>query len=127
MFNLQMATQFKNMDTESNRTNIALQNDLIIGQQLPDYTLIMKINMFGIAINMDVQMIDRYMIAQENVNTPTRTYECYVIAYTTQNKIGMNRAKTGKRWIAKGVGLVKKEGYNGRGRVTSSSELTDFF
>jgi hypothetical protein len=126
MFSTQMATQFSDMETEITGTNIVLPNDLSVGQTLPDATMEAQINMSGINMNMSVMMTDRKVTAQESITTPAGTFDCYVLEYTNTIKMGVNQRGSAKQWIAKGVGLVKQEDYNRRGKVTSSSLLTDF-
>ena len=126
LLNPQMFEQFKDFDTEITGNGIVLPNTLNVGQELPDAAMYMKISMSGINMNMEVEMTDRKVIAQESVTTPAGTFDCYVITYTSNVKMGMNHTGSAKQWIAKGVGMVKQEDYNKRGKVTSSSLLTSF-
>lgn len=126
LLNPQMFDQFKDFDTEITGTGIVLPNTLTVGQELPDAAMNMKINMSGISMNMEVEMTDRKVMGQEPVTTPAGTFDCYVITYTSNVKMGMNRTGSSKQWIAKGVGMVKQEDYNKRGKVTSNSLLTAF-
>ena len=126
MFSPQMATQFNDIETEITGTNIVLPNDLTVGQTLPDADMQARINMSGINMNMSVKMQDRKVVGQESVSTPAGTFDCYVISYSNDIKMGINQRGSAKQWIAKGVGLVKQEDYNRRGKVTSSSLLTAF-
>ncbi|MEL6810352.1 MAG: hypothetical protein AAFP76_03335 [Bacteroidota bacterium] len=126
LFNPQLVEQFNGMETEISGTNVVLPNDLTVGQQLPDADLQVKVNMGGINMNMDFIMSDRKVVGEESVTTPAGTFECFVITYSTSFKMGMNRKGAAKQWISKGVGLVKQEDYNKKGKVTSSSLLTSF-
>jgi len=126
MFSPQLAMQFKDMETDVSGTNIILPNNLTVGQTLPDATMNARINMSGITMNMDVKMTNRKVVAQESITTPAGTFDCYVLEYTSELKMGMSKKGSAKQWIAKGVGMVKQEDYNKRGKVTSSSLLTSF-
>ena len=126
LLNPQMFDQFKDFETEITGEGIVLPNNLSVGQELPDATMNMRINMSGINMNMNVAMTDRKVIAEETVTTPAGTFNCYVITYTSNVKMGMNRTGSAKQWIAEGVGMVKQEDYNRKGKVTSSSLLTAF-
>lgn len=118
--------QFKGMETNITGTNVVLPNNLAVGDALPDAEMQLNIDMSGIVMNMNVAMTDRKVIAQEPLTTPAGTYDCYVIEYTSRVKMGMAKTSTAKQWIAKGVGLVKQEEYNKKGKITSRSLLTAF-
>ena len=126
LLNPNLLENYRDFETEISGTQIVIPNNLHIGQELPDATMNMRINMSGINIKMEVSMTDRTVLTKETVTTPAGTFECFVIGYTNTINMGMNRTTTAKQWIARGVGMVKQEDYNGRGRVTSSSLLTDF-
>lgn len=118
--------QFRGMETDISGTNIVLPNTLSVGDELPDAEMIMKIDMGGVNMTMEVSMIDRKVVAEESLTTPAGTFDCYVIEYTTKTKMGMARTGKAKQWIAKGVGLVKQEDYNRNGRVLGRNLLTSF-
>ena len=116
--------QYKDMDIEVSGTDIDLPNDLTVGQSLPDAEMIMKINAGGMNLNMSVMINDREVIGRENITTPAGTFDCYVLTYSTQMKMGLKRTGSAKQWLAKGVGLVKQEEYNKKGKLISSGMLT---
>jgi len=126
LINPQLFQQFGNMEYEVTGTNIDLPNNLSVVQSLPDADMQMKVNMGGINMNINLSMTDRKVTGKENVTTPAGTFDCFVIEYTLDIKMGMNRTSTAKQWIAEGVGMVKQEDYNKKGKVTSSSLLTAF-
>jgi len=127
LLNPQLLENYRDFETEISGTQIVIPNNLHIGQELPDANMLMKVNMSGINIKMEISMTDRTVLTTETVTTPAGTFECFVIGYTNTINMGMNRTTTAKQWIARGVGLVKQEDYNRRGNVTSSSLLTDFY
>lgn len=126
MMSPQIFEQFKDAEMEVTGTNVVLPNDLVAGQKLPDANVHVKINLSGINMNMDVSMTDREVVGTESVTTPAGTFDCFVITYTSHLKMGVNQTGSAKQWISEGVGLVKHEDYNKRGKVTSSSLLTSF-
>ncbi|PCE65729.1 TapB family protein [Sediminicola luteus] len=126
LFSAQMQEQYANMETSFSGTNIDLPNDLSVGQTLPDANMTMKVNMGGIGMNMTVNILNRKVEKREEITTPAGTFDCYVITYTNQFKMGMTKKFDGKQWIADGVGLVKHEDYNKKGKVLNSSMLTAF-
>jgi hypothetical protein len=120
----QMTQQFANMEYEVSGTNLNLPNNLVVGQSLEDANVHLDISVSGIPMKMDVAMTERKVSATESVTTPAGTFDCFVIDYKIHMKMGMNQKGAAKQWIAEGVGLVKQEDYNNRGKVTSSSLLT---
>ncbi|OAB79671.1 TapB family protein [Cochleicola gelatinilyticus] len=122
----QLFEQYQSMEYEVSGTNIEFPNNLQVGQTLPDADMQMRINMAGINMNMNVGITDRRVTNLESVTTPAGTFNCFVIEYTMDMRMGMSRTGTSKQWIAEGVGMVKQEDYNRSGRVTSSSLLTAF-
>ena len=117
------------MEYDISGTNLDLPNDLGVGQTLPDANMEMNISMSGINLTMNIITKDRTVEAEENITTPAGSFDCYVISYTSQMQMsmgGMNQVSTGKQWIAEGVGMVKNEDYNKKGKITSSSVLTAF-
>lgn len=126
MMSPELFDQFEGMDTDITGTNVVIPNNISVGDKLPDAEMQMKIDMSGITMNMNVLMIDREVIAQEKLTTPAGTFDCYVIEYTSKVKMGMARTSKAKQWIAKGVGLVKQEDYNKKGKITGRNLLTSF-
>lgn len=122
----QMRTQYKNMDMDVSGTNIELPDNMKVGDNLADADVLIKVNMSGINMKMTVEMNNRKVTGKENVTTPAGTFDCFVITYDVKMKMGFNMQSSSKQWIAAGVGLVKQEDYNKRGKVTSSSVLTAF-
>ena len=118
--------QYKDMDYKLSGTNLEIPNDLQVGQTLPDADMIMNVNMAGIGMTLEFSMINRKVIDKESVTTPAGTFDCLVITYDTEMKMGMKKSGSSKQWISEGVGMVKQEDYNAKGKETSSSMLTAF-
>jgi hypothetical protein len=115
------------VDTEITGKNLDLPNDLSVGKSLPDAEINIKISMSGMNMNMITSITDREVLAKEMVTTPAGTFECYVL---TQNMIvksmAANQSRTSKQWIAEGVGVVKTEDYNKKGKLDGYTILTSF-
>lgn len=122
--NMGMLQQFENMETEITGTNMILPNDLSVGQKLPDSSMNMKISM-GITMEVNVQIINREIIAKEKMTTAAGTFDCYVLQATTaMDMMGRNMTSTTKSWFSEGVGMVKQVTKGEGGKMDSSSELT---
>lgn len=126
MMNPQVMQQFKDMETEVTGTNLVLPNNLSVGQTLPDASVDIKMSMSGINMNIATNTTNREVIGKESITTPAGTFDCYVITYTTEiaMSMGVNQSSSAKEWIAEGVGMVKHEDYNKKGKLTNSSLLT---
>ena len=128
ILNSQAFEQFKNFEYEMSGENLNLPNNLSVGDNLPDASVAMEISMSGINMDMKTLIKDRKVVGQETVTTPAGSFECYIITYSIDlnMSMGMNQINTAKQWISEGVGMVKQEDYNKRGKITSSSLLTGF-
>lgn len=114
------------VDVTMTGTNIDYPNDLSVGQSLPDAGMFIKINLSGINMNMNTEIKDRKVIGQEKITTPAGTFDCYIITATTEMKMATKMTSHSKQWIAEGVGVVKVEDYNKKGKLQSMGLLTSF-
>lgn len=126
MMNPEMFKQYKDMEMDITGTNVELPNDLQVGQTLKDANMNMAINMGGMKMNMSVNMINRTVDKKESITTPAGTFDCFALSYDSEMKMGMKMTFKFKEWIAEGVGVVKSESYNKKGKLMSYSELTSF-
>jgi len=124
LMNQDMFKQYKDMEMDITGTNIELPNDLQVGQSLKDANMDMSINMGGIKMNMSINMINRKVNAKESMTTAAGTFDCFALSYNTEMKMGMKMTFEFKEWIAEGVGLVRNESYNKKGKLMGYSELT---
>lgn len=124
LMNPELFKQYKDLEVEMSGTNIELPNNLKVGQTLADAKLSMAINMSGLKMNMHINMVNRKVEAQKSITTAAGTYNCFALSYNTEMKMGMKQTFKIKEWIAEGVGLVKSETYNKKGKLMSYSELT---
>ena len=95
-----------------------------MGQTLKDANLKITLNMSGIKMNMTLDMLNRTVDAKESVTTASGTFDCFQLSYNTEMKMGMKMKFKIKEWIAEGVGVVKSETYNKKGKSMGYSELT---
>ncbi len=120
----ELLEQYKDMELDIRGTNIEIPNNLVVGQELKDADMTMTIKMGGINMNMTMQLMNRKVDARESVTTTAGTFDCYVISYTTEVKMGLKQTNMAKDWIAEGIGMVKSESYNKNGKLLGYSELT---
>ncbi|CAH8285391.1 hypothetical protein EV196_10115 [Mariniflexile fucanivorans] len=124
LMNPELLKQYKDMEIDMTGTNIIFPNKLNVGERLPDASLNMSINMGGLKMNMNIDMINRSVNAQGSITTSAGTFNCFALSYDTEMKMGIKQTFTIKEWIAEGVGTVKTETYNKGGKLMAYSELT---
>jgi hypothetical protein len=115
-----------NMDIDISGKNINIPNDLSVGQSLPDAELLLTMSMASVNMKMTVNMTNRKVAGKEKVTTQAGTFDCVILSSDTEVKMGMNIKMTSKEWLAEGVGVVKSEEYDDKGKLLSKSVLTKF-
>ena len=104
-------------------TNPVYPNEMKVGQIIPD--AIIKISVKGeISLESGVKFYDRKVIATENVTVEAGTFDCVVITYTEETTFVVTKTKKYKVWMAKGIGIVKSEEYDKKGKLEKTIELT---
>ena len=128
LMNEQMLSQMGDVEMDISGTDVELPNDLSVGQELPDANMTVKMKMGGaINMNTNVETINRKVEKQESVTTPAGTFDCYVIYSETRTKMMMtNQTFPSRTWLAEGVGIVKQESYNKKGKLMGSMMLSQF-
>ena len=118
--------QYKSMDMEMTSKDMALPANPKPGDVLGDGSLIVVIRNNGIKlVTITLDITNRKVDALEKMTVPAGTFDCVKISYDIHSKIGFIKS-TGKTtiWYAKGIGAVKTENYNKKGKLTDYSELT---
>lgn len=64
------------------------------------------------------------VVAQEEITTPAGTYNCFVVEQKYTMKSGFSKSEgMNKTWYAKGIGVVKTENYDKKGKLIVSQQL----
>jgi hypothetical protein len=128
LMNDQMLSQMGDVEMDISGTDVELPNSLSVGQALPDANMQLKMKMGGgINMNTNVETINRKVEKQESVTTPAGTFDCYVLYSETKTKMMMaNSIFPSRTWLAEGVGIVKQESYNKKGKLIGSMVLTQY-
>lgn len=96
------------------------------GQQLPDAML--KFSFGGsdmpMAMSMNIKIINRVAEGYEEITTPAGTFNALKISYEVETKMVMTVRGKGVEWFAEGVGMVRTESYNNKGKLQGYSVLT---
>ena len=115
------------VESEITGVNIDIPNNLSVGQKLKDAEMNIKMSMSGMNFNMSTLITEREVIGKETITTPAGTFVCYVISQTTVSE-GMAGSikRSSKQWFAEGVGVIKTEDYDKKGKLDGYGILTAF-
>ena len=87
---------------------------------LPDYEFQFKLSIISIAVTGE----ERKIPGSEKLQTPTGIFDCFVIEETITSKAMMQKdVEKNISWYAYGIGLVKEETYDKKGRLVSTTLL----
>jgi len=97
---------------------------LKVGDKLKDATINVASSMGSMKLmSMAVNIVNREVAAMETVETPAGKFDCLKITYTLNMKFMGNRTMNGVEYLAKGIGVVKSENYDSKGKKQSSMIL----
>ncbi|NQX77652.1 hypothetical protein [Gilvibacter sp.] len=116
--------RYEGMEYSISGDDLFFPNALEVGETPPDASVEMRVDAGVMAITTTISMIDRKVIALENITTPAGTFECYLVTYSNRVSVsGMAQNLTCKQWISRGVGMVKEESYKANGNLLTQSVL----
>jgi hypothetical protein len=119
--------QAYNMNTSVSGDDVAFPQDMSVGQELPDAELAIELQAGDKTVmTLRFWMQDRKVEAQETITTPAGTFDCFKISHTFETKALFTSTYSITEWYAVGVGAVRSETYNKKGKLIGSSELTKF-
>ncbi|TFH22696.1 MAG: hypothetical protein E4H10_13315 [Bacteroidia bacterium] len=118
--------QYKDMEVDITGTNLLLPNNLSAGQSLPDADMLMIVKIEPIAMKLNAKVFNRKVEGKETITTPAGSFDCFVITYSHESKMGIKFSGTAKQWLAEGVGMVSQTDYNNKGEIMGKSVLTKF-
>ncbi len=115
-----------NAEVEITGDKLIYPHDLKAGQTLPNADMNLKSSMNGLAIlSVNMKLTNRKVEGFETVQTPAGKFECVKISYDNDIKMTlMKRQGRTTEYLAKGVGIVKSETFDAKGKKTNSQMLT---
>ena len=119
----EVMNSFKDLNMSIETENLEVPSSLEVGKGLKGASI--KIS-GDIPFTMETKITNRKVLAKEKVTTPAGTYDCFKVGYTIVTKTVMNMESSGIDWIAEDVGMVKSENFDGNGKLTGYSLLTNF-
>jgi hypothetical protein len=114
---------FKDMNMNIETENLEIPADLIVGKELKNASL--KIS-GDIPFTMEVTVSNRKVEGKEKITTTAGTFDCFKVTYTITSKTIMTMESKGADWLAEGVGMVRSDNYDKKGKLTGYSLLTNF-
>ena len=130
--NLEQIQQNPSMKITMEGDQMEIPSNLTVGQTLKDITFRIIAKMEG-GVNMNLmnkefKIKNHKVEAKESVTTTAGTFECFKISSTMEleGMFGKKRETKTIAWYAKGVGMVKSESYNEKGKLESRQLLTKF-
>lgn len=105
-------------------TNLELPSNLETGQILKDAEIVMHIDASPMKMNFKINITNRKVLAEENIKTPAGDFDCFKITQKIFMKTIGKIEMTSIEWYSEGVGMVKSETYNKKGKMTAYSILT---
>jgi len=94
------------------------------GTDLKDASMTVKVDAGGVILKMKISMEDRKLVAKEKKTTDAGTYDCIKITQKTVLTGIVKSESSSIEWYSEGVGVVRSETYNKKGKLTGYSELT---
>ncbi len=122
----QMAANMKdpNMRTEVQGTNLVTPMELTEGQNLPDSEIDILIHS-SISMTAKIKVHSRMVVGKETITVPAGSFDCMIVTAVTETQVLGNKKATTKSWVAKGVGIVKEETYDKKGKLEKQLLLTE--
>ncbi len=121
-----MAKNGSDIDTDITGENLQVPINLEVGQELPDSNMKMEVTSGTLKMDFGAKRYNRKVIGSETITVPAGTFDCMIISENVELKLMITKRTESKTWMAKGVGVVKSEVYDKKGRLSSREELTLF-
>lgn len=117
---------FKDMEISVDANDMMYPSVLIAGQVLPDANITISAATGGVNLmNMIISISNRKVVGTESVTVPAGTFECYKITYDLETKLMFKIASTVTEYINMGVGNVKTETFDKKGKLAASTVLIE--
>ncbi|MEO6681675.1 MAG: hypothetical protein ABIN48_02515 [Ginsengibacter sp.] len=122
-----------NMEMGFDEGFMDIPKNMYPGQKLNDINFTMKTKASGADMTIITNLTERKVGAKEKITTPAGTFECMPITgvrNSSMKVMGINRnmgkPTTETIWYAPGIGMVKSENYDEKGKVEMTQVLTEF-
>jgi hypothetical protein len=113
-----------NVRTEVRGENARTPVSLTVGQELPGNEIDIDVKSSGINMTVKVKTTNRKVAGAESITVPAGTFDCIVVTADTETMALVPKKTKTKSWMAKGIGLVKMETYDKKGKLEKVQILT---
>jgi hypothetical protein len=126
MMDGQTMAAYQDMDAEVDATEFELPpTDPSASGKLQDGSLKIKVSSSGMNVmTMNVDVTNREIEGVEEITTPAGTFNCLKMKQTVSTRMIVKIEARSIEWYAEGVGMVRSESYNKKGKLTGYSVLT---
>jgi len=117
---------FKDMEVAVSSKDMMYPAGLTAGQSLPDASVAISAATGGVSmLNLLVNITNRKVVGNESVTVPAGTFECYKITYDVETKLMFKINSMVTEYVNMGVGNVKTETFDKKGKLLGSTVLTE--
>jgi ribosomal protein L11 len=114
------------MEIKVDSKDMMYPTGLAAGQTLPDASITISAGSGGVNLmNMVVNITNRKVAGNESVTVPAGTFDCFKITYDVETKFMFKISSTVTEYVSYGVGNVKTETYDKKGKLMGTSLLTE--
>ncbi|MFZ4547258.1 MAG: hypothetical protein ACOYN4_07480 [Bacteroidales bacterium] len=117
---------FKGMEVSVDSKDMMYPSVLSAGQSLPEASITISAGSGGMSImNMVVNVTNRKVVGNELVTVPAGTFECYKLTYDVETKVMFKINTAVVEYINMGVGTVKTETFDKKGKLAATTVLSE--
>ena len=117
---------FKDLEISVDGNDMMYPSSLSAGEILPDANITISAGSGGTTImNMVVNVTNRKVIGNETVTVPAGTFDCVKITYDVETKLMFKVNTAVTEYINMGIGNVKTETFDKKGKLLGSAVLTE--
>lgn len=96
------------------------------GMTMPDASVLMTMSMGFVKMKMSADVTNRKIEAIEDITVKAGTFNCYRFsADVNATAMGMKVQTKSIEWYTKGIGTIKTESYDTKGKLLSTTELIE--
>lgn len=118
-------SKYEGMDMEIDAGDLELPTNPKAGQKLPDGNVVVTVSNSGMPImKISMKIFDRKVEKLEKITTPAGTFDCFKLVQSSETKIAFIKIKgSSAEWYSKGLGIIRSESYDKKGKLISYSVL----
>lgn len=115
----------ESMNFEIKTESMSMPEKLEVGQQLDEGSVSMSVDGV-IPINIKVEVVDRKVESKGTVSVPAGNFDAFKVSSTIKTTGMIKTESKSVEFIAEGVGVVRTESYNKKGKLDSYTVLSAY-